>query len=132
MIFASGLSFPEGPVVLPDGSWLVVEMEAQPGCVAQISSDGRHKRVIANMERPNGLAVDKNGFVWVAESANSALLRMTLDGTTEVIATECEGKPFLWPNDLCLGPDGALYLTDSGVKFETIRSAQGLGPITRR
>ena len=30
MIFASGLSFPEGPVVLPDGSWLVVEMEAQP------------------------------------------------------------------------------------------------------
>ena len=28
MIFSSGSSFPEGPVVLHDGSWLVVEMEA--------------------------------------------------------------------------------------------------------
>jgi gluconolactonase len=116
MIFSSGLSYPEGPVVLPDGSWLVVEMEAQPGCVTQISPNGRQIRVIAETGRPNGLAVDKDGFIWVAESANSALLRMTLDGKMEVIATACKGKPFLWPNDLCVGPDGAVYLTDSGVK----------------
>ena len=116
MIFSSGLSFPEGPVVLRDGSWLVVEMEAQPGCVTQIGPNGRQKRVIAKTGRPNGLAVDKDGFIWVAESANSALLRMTLDGKVEVIATECKGKPFLWPNDLCFGPDGAVYMTDSGVK----------------
>jgi gluconolactonase len=31
------------------------------------------------------------------------------------VATECDGEPFLFPNDLCFGPDGALYLTDSGV-----------------
>jgi len=116
MIFSSGLSFPEGPVVLRDGSWLVVEMEAQAGCVTQISANGRDKRVIAKTGRPNGLAVDKEGFIWVAESANAALLRMTLEGNVEVIATECNGNPFLWPNDLCLGPDGAVYLTDSGVK----------------
>jgi len=30
MIFSSGLSFPEGPLVLQDGSWLVVEMGTQP------------------------------------------------------------------------------------------------------
>jgi len=47
MIFSSGLSFHEGPVVLHDGSWVVVEMGTQPGCVAQISRDGQHKRVIA-------------------------------------------------------------------------------------
>lgn len=116
MIFSSGLSFPEGPVVLPDGSWLVVEMEAGPGCVTQISPDGNNKRVIAKTGRPNGLAVDKDGFIWVAESVVPALMRMSMEGDAEVIADACEGKPFLWPNDLCFGPDGALYMTDSGVR----------------
>jgi gluconolactonase len=32
-----------------------------------------------------------------------------------VFRTECRGQPFLYPNDLCFGPDGALYLTDSGI-----------------
>ena len=116
MIFCSGLSFPEGPVVLPDGSWLVVEMEAQRGCVTQISPDGKKKRLIAKTGRPNGLAVDKDGLIWIAESERPALLRMTLEGKTEVIATACDGHPFLWPNDLCFGPDGAVYMTDSGVR----------------
>ena len=122
MVFSSGLSFPEGPVVLQDGSWLVAEMEAQPGSVTQISPDGQTRRVIATMERPNGLAVDKSGSIWVAESRRSALLRMSLDGKVESIATACNGEPFLWPNDLCVGPDGALYLTDSGVRVRDFKN----------
>jgi gluconolactonase len=122
MVFSSGLSFPEGPVVLPDRSWLVVEMEAHPGCVTQISPDGGTRRVVATTERPNGLAVDKQGFIWVAESRRSALLRMTLDGDVEVIASTCNGEPFLWPNDLCFGPDGAVYLTDSGVRVRDFKN----------
>jgi len=47
---------------------------------------------------------------------------MTLDGDVEVIATECNGEPFLWPNDLCFGPDGALYLTDSGVRVRDFKN----------
>jgi len=43
MFFASGLREPEGPVLLGDGSWLVVEMAADRGSVTQISSDGRSK-----------------------------------------------------------------------------------------
>jgi gluconolactonase len=36
-----------------------------------------------------------------------------------VLATECDGEPFLFPNDLCFGPDGALYVTDSGVHIDS-------------
>jgi gluconolactonase len=65
--------------------------------------------------RPNGLAVDSDGVIWVAESKTPSLVRLTLDGEAEVVATACDGEPFLFPNDLCFGPDGGLYLTDSGV-----------------
>ena len=102
MIFSSGLGFPEGPVVLPDGSWLVVEMEPGLGCVTQISPDGATRRVIARTGRPNGLAADKSGFIWVAESSQSVLLRISTDGKVETVAIGCDGEPFLWPNDLVL------------------------------
>jgi gluconolactonase len=46
------------------------------------------------------------------------LLKLTFEGKSQIIATECRGEPFLFPNDLCFGPDEALYLTDSGVLFE--------------
>jgi gluconolactonase len=113
-IFTTGLSVPEGPIALPDGSWLVVEGGAGRGCVTQISPDGLSKRIVAQTGEPNGLAIDKDGVIWVAELKTPSLLRVSLEGKIEVIATECEGEAFLFPNDLCFGPDGALYLTDSG------------------
>jgi gluconolactonase len=116
-IFTRGLSVPEGPVALPDGSWLVVE--GGRGSVTQITPDGSSNRIVAHTGEPNGLAVDKDGFIWVAELRNPpSLMRMTLDGNIEIIATEFEGKPFQFPNDLCFGPDAALYLTDSGFLME--------------
>jgi gluconolactonase len=113
-VFATGLFFPEGPVVLPDGTWLVVE-GGERGWVTQISADGKTRRTIAVTGIPNGLAVDSRGFIWVAEPKVPSLLRVTLAGKVEVFLTGCNGEPFLYPNDLCFGPDGALYLTDSGI-----------------
>jgi gluconolactonase len=120
MIFTTGLSVPEGPVLLPDGSFLCVEMGPGRGCVTHISPDGQTKRMVARIGRPNGLAVDEDGNIWVAESINPVpcLICVTMDGDTEVFLTECDGEPFLFPNDLAFGPDGALYLTDSGIMFE--------------
>jgi gluconolactonase len=116
MIFHDGLGNPEGPVLLADGSWLFVEMHADRGCVSHIAADGTGRQVVARTGRPNGLAVDSAGTIWVAESVNPpSLLRMSLDGSYEVFMTGADGVDFLFPNDLAFGPDGALYMTDTGI-----------------
>ena len=112
--FATDLHLPEGPVYLPDGSWLCVE-DAPRGTVTLLSADGQTRRVVARTGRPNGLAVDRDGVIWVAESGEPLLLRVAMDGRTECFLTGCGDERFLFPNDLCFGPDGALYLTDSGI-----------------
>lgn len=119
-IFARDLVLPEGPVALPDGSWLVVDLAPERGCVTHISKDGQDKRTVAKTGRPVGLAVDSDGVLWVAEAGNPSLIRLTMDGRAEVVATGCAGEPFLFPNDLCFGPDGTLYMTDSGILFEDL------------
>jgi gluconolactonase len=100
------------------------------GCVTHISTDGQSKRIIGKTGRPNGLAVDKDGIIWVAESMKPVpcLIRMTMDGETEVFLTECDGEPFLFPNDLAFGPDGALYMTDSGIMFEDFAPGGNIRP----
>ncbi len=119
MVFATGLSAPEGPVALPDGTWLIVEGGAERGCVTHISADGQTKRIIKKTGRPNGLAIDSQGVIWVAESKTPSLVRLTMEGKAEVVATACDCEAFLFPNDLCFGPDGHLYLTDSGVFIDS-------------
>ncbi len=128
MIFSRGLSAPEGPVALPDGSWLIVE--GGKGCagVTHISADGQTKRVIKKTGRPNGLAVDSKGVIWVAESKPPSLVRLTLEGEAEVVATACDGEAFLFPNDLCFGPDGGIYLTDSGVYIDNFAPNNKIRP----
>lgn len=112
------LSSPEGPVLLDNGDFLVVEMGADAGTVSRIDTKTGHCVRIVRTGRPNGLAVDASGVVWTAESEHPSLLKVFPDGKTEVVLEGCDGVPFLFPNDLAFGSDGMLYMTDSGIKFE--------------
>ncbi|HAA77373.1 TPA: hypothetical protein DCE37_19850 [Candidatus Latescibacteria bacterium] len=116
MIFFEGLMNPEGPVLLSNGDWFVVEMAPERGCVTRVSADGSERMPIAQTGRPNGLAVDSDGTIWVAESKNPpSLLKMSMDGAFEIYMTGSDHTPFLFSNDLVFGPDGTLWMTDSGV-----------------
>ena len=116
MILADGLKNPEAPVLLPDGTWALTEMHLDRGWILRISADGSTRSVVAKTGRPNGMTLARTGDLWVAESLDPpSLLRVTLDGAVETLLTGCDGEPFLFPNDLRFGPDGALYMTDSGI-----------------
>jgi gluconolactonase len=119
MIFAGDLLDPEGPVAMSDGSWLFVEGGAGRGCVTQVDADGQSRCVVKKTGRPSGLAIDAEQAIWEAESKVPSLLRLTLDGEARVIATGCNSELFPFPNDLCFGPDAAIYLTDSGVFIDS-------------
>ena len=127
-VFYKDLGEPEAPVLLSDGRWAVVEMSPEKGCVSVISRDGRIKNVVARTGRPNGMLVDSHGALWVAESMNPpSLKKVELNGSSEVILTGGDGTNFLFPNDLAFGPDGALYMTDSGVSRPVFQQAREKG-----
>lgn len=116
--FTTGLHDPEGPVLLSDGHWLVTEMGTERGCVTELDSSGKRVQTIAETGRPNGLAVDRAGVIWVAESVEPRLIALDRSGETLGTWYGPKDAPFLWPNDLCFGPDGFLYMTDSGIRFD--------------
>ena len=127
-VFHQDLGAPEAPVLLPVGSWAVVEMSPEKGCVSVISRDGLAKNVLARTGRPNGMLVDSHGTLWGAESMNPpSLKKVELTGSSEVILTGGDGVDFLFPNDVAFGPDGALYMTDSGVSRPMFQEAREKG-----
>ena len=127
-VFASDLGFPEAPVQLPDGGWLVVEMSPDRGCITRLSASGTERERVVRTGRPNGLARDRHGAIWVAETLQRALLKLSLDGRYVVFADQCNGEPFLFLNDLAFAPNGDLYLTDSGILLDELAPGGELNP----
>lgn len=118
-ILASDVALPEGPLLLPDGSWLLVELDPRRGTVTRIGPGGS-REPLGWTGRPNGLARTRDGVVWVAESLNPGIYRLEPGGEPTSVLSEVEGEPLLWPNDICVGPDGALYATDSGLLVDDL------------
>jgi gluconolactonase len=123
-VFASGLSRPEGPVMLDDDRIALVEMGDDRKSVTIVSSDGQRTTLIEHVGNPNGLAMDGDGCFWVAGGPGQSLIRLS---PSSAILARINGdgeRDFLWPNDLAFGPDGHLYMTDSGIAPEVMMSKE--------
>jgi len=123
-IFATGIGAPEGPVTLPDGSMYVTEMSGATLCVTKLDPWGRRTVVKTTRGRPNGLAIDGDGLLWIAEAGLQALIRITPEGREVLRIEGDEDGRFLFPNDLAFGPDGHLYMTDSGMAVRDFLDGQ--------
>ncbi|MCC6364236.1 MAG: SMP-30/gluconolactonase/LRE family protein [Bryobacterales bacterium] len=106
---AGGFGFTEGPVWDPKG-FVYVSDEVQ-NKIFRVFPDGR-KETFLSIVDPDGSTFDRNHHFITTASALRALIDVSADGSYKVIADRYEGKKFNSPNDVVLGPGGALYFTD--------------------
>jgi gluconolactonase len=131
---ATGLRFPEGPVALPDGSLVLVEIER--GTVTRVTADGRTEVVAETGGGPNGAALGPDGKLYVCNNGgfswteldgllipgdapssytSGCIQRVDLDtGAVDDVYTECEGDRLRGPNDIVFDAEGGFYFTDLG------------------
>lgn len=78
----------------------------------------------ASLYSPEGVAVDKAGFIYIADTFNNRVRSVTGDGTIQTIAgtgkpdfsdeTVPVNSPLFFPSDVSLDPNGTLYIADLG------------------
>src|SRR5258708_40343119 len=66
---ASGLQFPEGPIALPDGSVIVVEMRRQT--LSRVTPGGQVEIIAELGGGPNGAALGPDGRLYVANNGGA-------------------------------------------------------------
>ena len=137
-VIATGLGFPEGPVALPDGSVLFVEIAA--GRLKHWLPNGEIRVVAELGGGPNGAAMgpdgrcyvcNNGGFSWRTDDGftrptgpagdykGGSIQRVNLTtGEVETLYSHCEGAPLHGPNDIVFDAQGGFWFTDYGKKFE--------------
>jgi len=108
---ASGFGFTEGPV-WDESGYLWVSDETLNKIFKVDVRSGDKKAVIA-LGDPDGSTYDKEHRILDCASVLRAVIRLSPDGKSyTVLADRFEGKRLNSPNDVVLGPDGAIYFTD--------------------
>jgi gluconolactonase len=106
---AGDFGFTEGPVWDEHGFLYVSDEEKNK--IYRVFPDGR-KEELLSLGDPDGSTFDRNHRLISTASVLRAIIAVEPDGQYHVLADRYEGKKFNSPNDVVLGPDGALYFTD--------------------
>ena len=119
---ASGFGFTEGPMWDPAGFLYVSDETSNQ--IFRVYPNGKRQEVIA-LGDPDGNTFDRRHRLIDCASVLRAIVEVTSEGKYNVLADRYQGKKFNSPNDVIVGPDGALYFTDptldlvAGEKQET-------------
>lgn len=144
-----GLRFPEGPIAMPDGSVIVVELFS--ACLTRVWPDGTKEQVAETPGGPNGAAIGPDGAIYLCNNGGcftpierngrsqpgrydsecylgGRIQRVDLhDGSVTDLYTECAGRPLRAPNDLVMDGHGGFWFTDHGIRDLDARTADLTG-----
>jgi gluconolactonase len=106
---ANGFGFTEGPI-WDERGFLYVSDEVT-NKIFKLFPDGQHQDIVS-LGDPDGNTYDKQHRLIDCASVLRAIIAVDPDGKYKVLTDRYQGKKFNSPNDVVLGPDGALYFTD--------------------
>jgi gluconolactonase len=123
-VVAESLGFPEGPLVLGPSRVAFVELYRAR---INVFEEGLIRTLAVVGGCPNGLALGPDGRIYFTQNSGGGGWYRCPDpkapgiyaldpasGSVEQVTTTAGIEPLRQPNDLCFGPDGALWFTDPG------------------
>ena len=135
---ATGLRFPEGPIAMPDGSVILVEIER--GTLSRVTPNGTVQVIATLGGGPNGAAIGPDGAVYVCNNGGfkwqegDGLLVPAgtppdysggrierVDPGTGAVTTlyrDCDGIKLNGPNDIVFDAHGGFWFTDLGKTYD--------------
>lgn len=134
-LVAEGFEFPEGPIAMNDGSVILTEIKGQR--LTRVHPDGRKETVVETGGGPNGAAIGPDGAIYITNNGGSFTWPtqdgLTIPGPTPpthtggyiqrydlktgkltTLYSECDGRPFVGPNDLVFDKQGGFWFSDHG------------------
>jgi gluconolactonase len=112
--FAGGFGFTEGPMWDPSGFVYVSDEEKNK--IYRAYPDG-HSEELISLGDPDGSTFYQRHRLITTASELRAIVEVTPDGKYKILTNAYEGKKLNTPNDVIVGPDGALYFTDPTLDF---------------
>lgn len=131
---AHGLRFPEGPIAMPDGSVILVEIERQT--LSRVQPDSTVSVIAVLGGGPNGAAIGPDGRCYVCNNGGfewhqrgnalvpglqsadyhggSIQVVDLMTGAVETLYTHSDQGPLCGPNDLVFDTHGGFWFTDFG------------------
>jgi gluconolactonase len=134
-LVASGLQFPEGPIIMADGSVVLVEIQRRT--LSRVTPNGKRETIAELGGGPNGAAIGPDGCVYVCNNGGMSFVKRP-DGSTaphgvpddyktgsiqrvnlstgkvEVVYDRCDGINLRGPNDIVFDAHGGFWFTDLG------------------